>query len=164
MQLEAQTADKDDKVEFQGKLRNHRATLARHKGEIVRRLVCPSARRARPDQPSARPQKALATSADRDALLATPSSSAPRGDHVALEMDSRSGSPSFAQAQRLLSATDKLADGQRRLEESHRVALETEDLGTGILRDLRGQRETLEHTRDTVRRRAAARRPLPGRV
>ncbi|KPV76417.1 uncharacterized protein RHOBADRAFT_64747 [Rhodotorula graminis WP1] len=128
MQLEAQTADKDDKVEFQGKLRNHRATLARHKGEI----------------------KALATSADRDALLATPSSSAPRGDHVALEMDSRSGSPSFAQAQRLLSATDKLADGQRRLEESHRVALETEDLGTGILRDLRGQRETLEHTRDTL--------------
>ena len=69
-------------------------------------------------------------------------------------MDSRSGSPSFAQAQRLLSATDKLADGQRRLEESHRVALETEDLGTGILRDLRGQRETLEHTRDTVRRRS----------
>lgn len=66
-------------------------------------------------------------------------------------MNSRSGSPSFAQAQRLLSATDKLADGQRRLEESHRVALETEDLGTGILRDLRGQRETLEHTRDTVR-------------
>ncbi|GAA5898326.1 hypothetical protein JCM8208_006946 [Rhodotorula glutinis] len=127
MQLEAQTADKDDKVAFQGKLRNHRATLARHKGEI----------------------KALATSADRDALLAS-SSSAPRADHVALEMDSRSGSPSFAQAQRLLSATDKLADGQRRLEESHRVALETEDLGTGILRDLRGQRETLEHTRDTL--------------
>lgn len=98
-------------------------------------------------------QKALATSADRDALLSS-SSSAPQADHVALEMDSRSGSPSFAQAQRLLSATDKLADGQRRLEESHRVALETEDLGTGILRDLRGQRETLEHTRDTVRRRA----------
>ncbi|GAA5852356.1 hypothetical protein JCM9279_001171 [Rhodotorula babjevae] len=127
MQLEVQTADKEDKVEFQGKLRNHRATLARHKGEI----------------------KALATSADRDALLSS-SSSAPRADHVALDMDSRSGSPSFAQAQRLLSATDKLADGQRRLEESHRVALETEDLGTGILRDLRGQRETLEHTRDTL--------------
>lgn len=70
-------------------------------------------------------------------------------------MDSRSASLSSADAQaqrsRLLSATDKLADGQRRLEESHRVALETEDLGTGILRDLRGQRETLEHTRDTVR-------------
>jgi hypothetical protein len=28
--------------------------------------------------------------------------------------------------------------------------LETEDLGAGILRDLRGQREQIEHTRDTV--------------
>ncbi|TNY21414.1 vesicle transport v-SNARE protein N-terminus-domain-containing protein [Rhodotorula diobovata] len=131
MQLEAQTADKEDKAEFQAKLRDHRATLARHKSDI----------------------KSLAASADRDALLAS-SSAVPRGDHVAIEMDSRSASLSSADAQaqrsRLLSATDKLADGQRRLEESHRVALETEDLGTGILRDLRGQRETLEHTRDTL--------------
>lgn len=43
-----------------------------------------------------------------------------------------------------------LADGQRRLEDSHRVALETEDLGAGILRDLQGQREQLEGTRGTV--------------
>lgn len=67
----------------------------------------------------------------------------------------RSDSPSLAQAQaqrtRLLSATDKLSDGQRRLEDSHRIALETEDLGGDILRDLRGQRDQLEHTRDNVR-------------
>ncbi|BGP38560.1 t-SNARE VTI1 [Rhodotorula kratochvilovae] len=129
MQLEVQTADKD-KSELQAKLRTHKATLARHKGDI----------------------KSLASSADRDDLLA--SSSAPLGAHVAIEMEDRAESPSLAQAQaqrsRLLSATDKLADGQRRLEESHRMALETEDLGTGILRDLRGQRETLEHTRDTL--------------
>lgn len=70
-------------------------------------------------------------------------------------MDSlRSDSPSSqAQAQRtrLLTATDKLTEGQRRLEDSHRVALETEDLGSDILRDLRGQRDQLEHTRDNVR-------------
>lgn len=35
MQLEAQTADKEDKAEFQAKLRDHRATLARHKSDIV---------------------------------------------------------------------------------------------------------------------------------
>lgn len=49
--------------------------------------------------------------------------------------------------------TDQLSDGQRRLEESHRLALETEDTGAGILRDLRGQRDQLEHTRDNVSRR-----------
>jgi vesicle transport through interaction with t-SNAREs protein 1 len=68
----------------------------------------------------------------------------------------RSDSPSTssqsqAQRSRLLSATDKLSEGQQRLEDSHRIALETEELGTGILRDLRSQRDTLEHTRDTVR-------------
>jgi len=52
----------------------------------------------------------------------------------------------------LLAGTDKLADGQRRLEESHRVALETEDLGAGILTNLRGQREQIENTRDTLYR------------
>ncbi|GAA5823162.1 hypothetical protein JCM3770_005565 [Rhodotorula araucariae] len=129
MQLEVQTADRD-KAQLQAKLRSHQATLARHKGEI----------------------NSLVASANRDDLFAT--SAAPRGDHVALEMDDRAESPSLAQSQaqrsRLLSATDQLVDGQRRLEESHRIALETEDLGTGILRDLRGQRETLEHTRDTL--------------
>lgn len=49
-----------------------------------------------------------------------------------------------------MTATDKLTDGQRRLEDSHRVALEAEEVGSGILRDLRGQREQLVHTRDNV--------------
>lgn len=31
------------------------------------------------------------------------------------------------------------------------MALQTEDVGSTILRDLRGQRDVLEHTRDTVR-------------
>lgn len=94
-------------------------------------------------------QKGLQATADRDDLLSTPSS-----PHTAIDMPERSSStsPSLAQQRaRLLSATDKLSDGQRRLEDSHRVALETEGLGAGILRDLRGQRDTLLHTRDNVR-------------
>ena len=67
-------------------------------------------------------------------------------------MDSPDDNLSTSQAQRtkLLLTTDKLTQGQRRLEDSHRIALETEDVGSGILRDLRGQRETLVHTRDNV--------------
>jgi len=63
---------------------------------------------------------------------------------------SSSPSPAYAQQTRLLSATDQLTDGQRRLEQSQRVALETEGLGTGILENLRGQRDSLIRTRDTV--------------
>lgn len=149
MELEAQTADVD-KAELQGKLRTHKATLARHKQDLVRLefhfryiLSLFSCMRL---------QKSLAAGADRDDLLSVGGSS--RADHTAIEMG-RADSPSFSQAQaqrsQLLSASDKLADGQRRLEESQRLALETEDVGAGILRDLRGQRDVLEHTRDTVR-------------
>ena len=59
---------------------------------------------------------------------------------------------SQAQRQRLLQGTDKLQDGTRRLEESYRLALETEDIGAGILTNLRGQREQIENTRDTLYR------------
>jgi len=45
-----------------------------------------------------------------------------------------------------------LGIGSRRLENAHRIALETEDVGADILRNLRGQREQIEHTRDTVSR------------
>ncbi|GAA5918965.1 hypothetical protein JCM1841_002661 [Sporobolomyces salmonicolor] len=129
MEVEVQTAH-HDKVELRAKLREHKSKIMRQKNDL----------------------KSLASTADRDDLLAAPSTSS---SHVAIEMDDRAESPSSlslsqAQAQRsqLLSATDKLSDGQRRLEDSHRVALEAEDLGTGILRDLRGQRDVLERTRD----------------
>ena len=56
-----------------------------------------------------------------------------------------------AQRQRLLQGSATLEDGTRRLQESQRIALETEDLGADILRDLRGQREQIEHSRDTLR-------------
>ncbi|KAJ8295989.1 MFS transporter prlL [Rhodotorula toruloides] len=129
MEIEMQTADAMDRQNMQNKLRAHKASLGRHKTDL----------------------KALLSSADRDDLLG---GSSGRADHVAIEMDDRSDSPSLGQAQaqraRLMSATDKLADGQRRLEDSQRIALETEDVGAGILRDLRTQRDTLEHSRDTL--------------
>ena len=52
---------------------------------------------------------------------------------------------------RLLQGNASLADGSRRLEESQRIALETEDIGAGILRDLGTQREQIQHARETVR-------------
>ena len=151
MAVEAQTADRD-KAELQGKLKAHKGTLARYKSDLVR--LDDSVSRGNERSPLPHPvricaaQKTLSNGADRDDLLSTPG-------HVALDMeeegaDSPALSQTAAQRSRLLSATDKLADGQRRLEESHRVALQTEDVGSTILRDLRGQRDVLEHTRDTV--------------
>jgi|ERR1700722_3252720 len=52
---------------------------------------------------------------------------------------------------RLLAGTALIEDGTRRLQESHRIALETEDQGADILTNLRSQREQIEHSRDTVR-------------
>ncbi|KAB5588936.1 Vesicle transport v-SNARE protein vti1 [Ceratobasidium theobromae] len=54
------------------------------------------------------------------------------------------------QRARLLAGTQSLADSSRRLEDSHRIALETEDIGADILRSLRVQREQIEHTGDTL--------------
>ncbi|GAA5967063.1 hypothetical protein JCM11641_000429 [Rhodosporidiobolus odoratus] len=130
MEVEVQTADRD-KAELQGKLRGHKATAGKYKADL----------------------KTLSAPADRDDLF----SSSARADHVSVPTstdfdrpDSPSGPGASGQRARLLSATDKLADGQRRLEDSHRMALETEQVGTGILSNLRTQRDTLEHARDTL--------------
>lgn len=65
--------------------------------------------------------------------------------------DPYSDEPSgYSTRTRLLAGSEQLQDGSRRLDNAQRIALETEDLGAGILRDLRGQREQIEHTRDTV--------------
>jgi len=52
---------------------------------------------------------------------------------------------------RLLAGTALLEDGSRRLQDSQRIALETEEQGADILRNLRGQREQIENARDTLR-------------
>jgi len=65
--------------------------------------------------------------------------------------DNPYGSPeSEDQRARLLNGTQVLSDGTRRLEDSHRIALETEDVGADILRTLRMQRGQIEHTRDML--------------
>ena len=53
---------------------------------------------------------------------------------------------------RLLAGTELLEDGSRRLQESQRIALETEEQGADILRSLRGQREQIQNARDTLGR------------
>merc|ERR1711939_213918 len=125
MEVEVQSVPKEHKTKLQVKLRSYKAELAKHKSEV----------------------RNLLSTSDRDELLG----SGGYRDTPDLEAGG-SGSMSQAQRQRLLMGTDKLADGQRRLEESHRVALETEDLGAGILNNLRGQREQIENTRDTLYR------------
>jgi len=52
---------------------------------------------------------------------------------------------------RLLVGASLLEDGTKRLQDSHRIALETEDQGADILRNLRMQREQIENSRDTLR-------------
>ncbi|SPO31361.1 related to VTI1 - v-SNARE: involved in Golgi retrograde protein traffic [Ustilago trichophora] len=67
------------------------------------------------------------------------------------DADLEAADSATANRQRLLQGTASLEDGTRRLEESNRLALETEDLGADILRDLRSQREQIENSRDTLR-------------
>ena len=61
---------------------------------------------------------------------------------------------------RLLAGTSVLEDGSRRLQESQRIALETEEQGADILRSLVGQREQIENARNTVRRCSPAMRAI----
>ena len=51
---------------------------------------------------------------------------------------------------RLLRGTSLLESGSKRLQDAQRVALETEEQGADILRDLRRQREQIENSRETV--------------
>jgi vesicle transport through interaction with t-SNAREs protein 1 len=60
------------------------------------------------------------------------------------------GDAQLEQRQQLLSGTERLERSSGRLRDSHRVALETEDIGAGTLADLQQQRETITHTRDTL--------------
>ena len=55
-----------------------------------------------------------------------------------------------AQRQQLLSGTERLERSSGRLRDSHRMALETEDIGRNTLADLSTQRETIVHARSTL--------------
>ncbi|KAJ7228772.1 vesicle transport v-SNARE protein N-terminus-domain-containing protein [Mycena pura] len=51
---------------------------------------------------------------------------------------------------RLLAGTAVLEDGTKRLQDSHRIALETENQGADILVNLRQQRDQIINSRDTL--------------
>lgn len=73
-------------------------------------------------------------------LLSSPRAGTPTSDE-----------PYGSDRARLLSGTAILEDGTRRLQESQRIALETEGQGADVLRVLREQREQIENSRNTVR-------------
>ena len=83
--------------------------------------------------------KDLHAQLSRAALLSSPATS-PSDEPYA---------PSSDRA-RLLAGTALLEDGTRRLQDSYRIALETENQGADILMNLRSQREQIENSRDTV--------------
>ncbi|RPA75863.1 V-snare-domain-containing protein [Ascobolus immersus RN42] len=63
----------------------------------------------------------------------------------------RVGSPGlndsvYTQRDQLLGGTERLERSSGRLRDSHRIAMETEAIGAGILGDLQGQREQLQNT------------------
>lgn len=84
--------------------------------------------------------KEVHTAAARDALLA-------RGG-TAISDDPYQGA--ISDRTRLLAGTQSLEQSTQRLENAQRVALESEDIGTDILRSLRVQREQIEHSRDML--------------
>ncbi|KAI9724225.1 MAG: hypothetical protein M1828_003970 [Chrysothrix sp. TS-e1954] len=64
--------------------------------------------------------------------------------------DPSGGDEQLEQRQQLLSGTDRLTRSSNRLQESQRIANETEQIGAGTLRDLAQQRETIGNTRERL--------------
>lgn len=137
MEIEIQGMPQSIKSRYQSRVKNSKAELIRYKKITVRAFsylplhgsLCSHA------------QKELHATAARSDLLSSSTS---------LSDDPYSASAS--DRTRLLSGTAILEDSTRRLEDSHRIALETEDVGADILRNLRGQREQIEHASGTLNR------------
>lgn len=64
--------------------------------------------------------------------------------------DNPTSDDQLEQRQQLLSGTERLERSSGRLRDSHRIALETEDIGRNTLADLAAQRETIQRTRETL--------------
>lgn len=64
--------------------------------------------------------------------------------------DPEAGDVHMEQRRQLLSGTERLERSSARLQDSQRLALETEDIGRGTLADLHQQRETIERTRQNL--------------
>ncbi|GJJ72983.1 vesicle transport through interaction with t-SNAREs 1 [Entomortierella parvispora] len=120
MEMELLNLPQGSRTRLQARLRGYKTELDRIKQTLKRA------------------QSTSRSTADRDELLG--------GIGGGIDLDAAS----MDQRTRLLNGTDRLADSSRRLQDSHKVALETESLGAGILSDLRGQREQIIHTRNTL--------------
>lgn len=59
---------------------------------------------------------------------------------------------SFDQKQRLLDNSETLERTGRKLEDSYRVVVETEEIGNQVLKNLNDQRETIQRSRTRVSR------------
>ncbi|KAF9169749.1 hypothetical protein BGX20_009881 [Mortierella sp. AD010] len=120
MEMELLNLPQGSRTRLQARLRGYKADLDKLKQTLKRA------------------QSTSRSTADRDELLG--------GGSGGIDLDAAS----MDQRTRLLNGTDRLAESSRRLQDSHKVALETETLGAGILSDLRGQREQIIHTRNTL--------------
>ena len=123
MEIEIQGMPQSIRTSYHSRVKSAKADLARYK-KIARDLH---------------------TQASRAELLSNVSGS-PFRDSV----DDGSGNGVNSDRTRLLAGTALLEDGTRRLQDSQRIALETESLGAETLMVLRGQREQIENARDTV--------------
>ncbi|KAJ2778883.1 Vesicle transport V-snare protein, partial [Coemansia javaensis] len=72
------------------------------------------------------------------------------GDSPARDLSAEEAGLDSDHRTRLLSGNERLLRGSERLQESHRIAIETEAVGASILNDLRSQREQIVNTRDTL--------------
>lgn len=71
-------------------------------------------------------------------------------DNVSLYGDASSAGFQEDQRQRLLDNTEKIERTGRQLQAGYRIALETEEVGSAVLRDLHSQRETIQRSRNRV--------------
>jgi len=88
----------------------------------------------------------------RDVKTASSRASGPTDRELLLAVSNGTDldSASVDQRARLLAGTERLAESSSRLQDSHRIALETETVGASVLEDIRRQREQILHTRTTL--------------
>ena len=144
MELEIQGMPQSIRSQYAGRVKTSKTELNRWKATAVSRTL----EHSYSTYSSPRPfilQKDVHQAAARDALLTQ------SGPGAAASNQYPSDDPYGASDRtRLLAGTQSLEDSTRRLENSQRVALETEDMGADILRSLRVQREQIENSREML--------------
>jgi vesicle transport through interaction with t-SNAREs protein 1 len=121
MEIEIQGIPQSIRPQYQTRLRSAKADLARYKKQYK-------------DVHAQLARSALLSSSNHSGAFTSDEPYGPTSDRT-----------------RLLAGTSVLEDGTKRLQDSHRIALETENQGADILLNLRQQREQIINSRDTVR-------------